>query len=80
LWRPTPQWSQEEQTASQGRFDPRPVLLIHFPGQSSQQDVTQPFDEGKVHGIIERMLRGQDPAFDKALLAGGGGSPLAATQ
>ena len=29
LWRPTGQWSREEEIASQGRFDPRPVLMIH---------------------------------------------------
>ena len=33
LWRPTPQWSKEEEIASQGRFDQRPVLMIHYPGQ-----------------------------------------------
>jgi hypothetical protein len=32
--------------------------------------VSQPFDEIRIHGIIERMLRGQDPGLDKALLAG----------
>ncbi|HET6219607.1 MAG TPA: sulfatase-like hydrolase/transferase [Acidobacteriaceae bacterium] len=78
LWRPTPQWSEEEQTASQGRFDPRPVLLIHFPGQSSQQEVTQAFDEGKIHSIIETMLRSQLPHFDKSLMAGAAPSAASA--
>ena len=27
-------WSDEEERASGGRFDDRPVLLIHFPGQN----------------------------------------------
>ena len=56
--------------ASRGRFDPRPVLMIHFPGQQAEHDVSAPFDEIRIHEMIERMLRGQDPAFDKALLAG----------
>ena len=67
LWRPTPQWSQEEETASHGRFDPRPVLMIHFPGQTTGHDITRPFDEIRIHDIIARMLRGQEPDFDKSL-------------
>jgi hypothetical protein len=66
LWRPTPQWSKEEEVASQNRFDPRPVLLIHSPGQSTERDVTAPFDDVRIHDIIEGMLRGQEPDFDRA--------------
>jgi hypothetical protein len=62
LWRPTPQWSKEEQIASHGRFDPRPVLMIHYPGQQSGRDVTAPVGIIRIHDIIERMLRGQ-PAW-----------------
>ena len=59
-----------------GRFDTRPVLMIHFPGQQAEQDVTAPFDEIRIHEIIERMLRGQEPGFDNAMLAGGGAFAL----
>jgi Sulfatase len=59
LWRPTPQWSKEEEIASQGRFDQRPVLMIHYPGQQSERDVNAPFEVIRIHEIIERMLRGQ---------------------
>ena len=51
--------SEEEETASHGRFDPRPVLMIHFPGQTTEHDITRPFDEIRIHDIIARMLRGQ---------------------
>ncbi len=78
LWRPTGQWSREEEIASQGRFDPRPVLMIHQPGQRAEQDVNQPFDEIRIHDIIEHLLRGQEPGFGKALLAGGAALPVAA--
>ena len=52
--------------------------MIHFPGQQAERDVTAPFDEIRIHEMIERMLRGQEPQFDKALLAGGAGLPVAA--
>lgn len=76
LWRPAGQWSQEEEAATNNRFDPRPVLLIHFPGQSTEHDLTEPFDEIKMHDIIERMLRGQEPVLTKAWLAGNASMPV----
>jgi membrane-anchored protein YejM (alkaline phosphatase superfamily) len=78
MWRSASPWTKEDEVASGGRFDPRPVLMIHFPGQQTEHDVTAPFEEIRIHGIIEHMLRGQEPAFDKQLLAGGGGLPVAA--
>jgi hypothetical protein len=63
-------WTNEDALASKGRFDPRPVLMIHVPGQEAGHVVSQPFDEIRIHEIIQRMLRGQDPGLDKALLAG----------
>ncbi len=62
LWRPTPEWSKEEEIASQGRFDQRPVLMIHYPGQQTERDVNAPFDGIRIHEIIEHMLRGE-PAW-----------------
>ncbi len=35
-WRPTPFWTAEDERISHGGvFDPRPVLLVHMPGQSA---------------------------------------------
>ena len=59
LWRPAPDWSAEEERASGGRFDDRPVLLIHFPGQNSGNDVNTPLSELLEHDIIADMLRGK---------------------
>jgi hypothetical protein len=75
MWRSPPLWTKEDETASHGRFDPRPVLMIHFPGQQEEQVVTAPFPSIRIHEIIQHMLRGEQPGFAKALLAGGAGSP-----
>jgi hypothetical protein len=72
IWQGLGLWSKEEEIATGGRFDPRPVLMIHLPGQPAGHVVSEPFDEIRIHEIIERMLRGQDPGLDKALLAGAG--------
>jgi hypothetical protein len=75
MWRTLGPWSKEEETASHGRFDTRPVLMIHFPGQASEHDVTRPFEEIGIHDMIERMLRDQGPEIDKSMLAGTPGLP-----
>ena len=62
-WR-TPLWSSfaglsaEEQAASQGKFDPRPMLMIHFPQQIHEVDISQPLDQVALHRIIVSMLQG----------------------
>jgi hypothetical protein len=58
MWRSQPGWTKEEETASHGQFDPRPVLMIHFPGQSSEVPIAQSFDGIKLHDILVQMLHG----------------------
>ena len=60
MWRLTATWTKEDEVASHGRFDSRPVLMIHFPGQQEEHIVTAPFASIGIHDIIERMLRGHD--------------------
>jgi Sulfatase len=60
-------WTKEDALASKGRFDPRPVLIIHFPGQQAQQVISEPFQAIRIHEIIERVLQGQDPGLITSL-------------
>ena len=59
LWRPGEGWSAEEEQASGGNFDDRPVLLIHFPGQTLRNDVTAATPELLEHDIVAGMLLGK---------------------
>lgn len=61
LWRPAGygNWSSEEERASGGRFDERPVLLIHFPGQRSGADIKSDLPALLQHDLIAGMLRDQ---------------------
>ena len=59
MWKAAPGWTKEEQAASGSKFDIRPLLMIHFPAQSTEARVTQPFDEIMLHEILVRMLRGE---------------------
>lgn len=59
IWRPAENWTAEEERASGGKFDDRPVLLIHFPGQSSAEDVRTALPELMEHDAIAHMLEGK---------------------
>jgi hypothetical protein len=57
LWRAAPGWTDEEEKISQGHFEPRPVFLVHFPGESSGSEVRAPLTEMVEHDIIAGMLK-----------------------
>jgi hypothetical protein len=56
IWRGRLSWTSEEEQLSQGRFDTRPVFLVHFPGQRSSVDVLGPLPELIEHDMIQAML------------------------
>lgn len=62
MWRPLPGWSAEDERASQGgQWDPRPVLLIHTPGQQATRIVAAPTSVIYIHdfaaGEIEAIAK-----------------------
>jgi hypothetical protein len=59
LSRHSDSWTDEDERASGGRFDDRPVLLIHFPDQRSGADVPAAVAEMLEHDMIAGMLQGQ---------------------
>ena len=59
LWRPTTDWRPEDTSVSGGRFDSRPVLIVHFPGDQNGVPVGQPFPLIDMHAMIEQMLAGK---------------------
>lgn len=58
-WKGSAEWSDEEEKASRGQFDPRPVLMIHLSGQNAGMNITRPVNVLIVHTILEGLLRGQ---------------------
>jgi hypothetical protein len=59
MWRNEPGWTKEEERASGGRFDPRPVLMIRFPGSNTGELRTERFPELAIDGIIRAMLHNE---------------------
>jgi len=63
MWRPLPGWSAEDERISHGgEWDPRPMLLIHAPGQKSAETVSAEtsilFLHDRVASEIEAMAKG----------------------
>jgi hypothetical protein len=63
IWRGLPAWTEEDEQASRGLFDPRPALLIHQPAQSQPQTVATPWPLLQVHSVVEQVLHHQSPSF-----------------
>lgn len=60
MWRPLPGWSAEDERISHGgQWDPRPMLMIHAPGQDAPQTVTAPTSLMHVHDFVAEQIRAQ---------------------
>ena len=60
IWRHAFGWTKEDELASEhGRFDPRPVLMVHFPGEDSGAPFGHAVPLLAMHGMLEGILAGQ---------------------
>lgn len=57
LYWPTRFWTLEDERATHGVFDDRPLLLIHKAGQQLPETVNTPTPLMVVHSALEEMLR-----------------------
>lgn len=59
IWRFGGDWTDEEEQISQGKFDTRPVFLVHFPGQKEAFPINAPLSELAEHRMISSILTGE---------------------
>ena len=59
LWKQGTEWTSEEEQISAGQFDPRPVLMIHFPDQKTGGDVVTALPQLIQHDILSGILKKQ---------------------
>ena len=57
MWRNAIGWTAEDERASQGKFDTRPVLMVHLPQETQGETISQPFPALKEHDMIENLLK-----------------------
>lgn len=58
MWRKSPGWTAEDEKASQGRFDSRPLLMVHLAGETAPLTMERPFPALAEHDLIERLFAG----------------------
>ncbi len=62
LWRDTFGWTREDEQAfasQNSRFEPRPMLMVRFPGQTHAMDISRPVPLLSMHNLIEQMMAGR---------------------
>lgn len=60
MWRNNIGWTHEDELASGGgKFDDRPMLMVHFPGEEHASVIDRHIPLLNMHGMIEGMLAGQ---------------------
>ena len=60
IWRNGMAWTREDEVASaHGRFDPRPMLMVRMPGQTSAAAIARPVPLLAMHAMLEAMIAGR---------------------
>lgn len=57
MWRNAIGWTAEDEQVSQGKFEPRPILMVRLPGQTQPVTISRPFPALKEHDLIESLLK-----------------------
>lgn len=63
-WRGGQYWTREDERTFGARFDPRPVLAVHFPGQAKASVDRRAFDELRTYALVEGLLHGEIGSAD----------------
>ena len=59
LWRHGFGWTAEDEAASRrGYFDPRPMLMVRFPGETVSDTISRPVPLIGMHDLMERLMSG----------------------
>ncbi len=63
LWNWLPAWTDEDDAASRGVFEPRPALLVHQVGQTEPATNASAWSLINVHEVVEDVLAGRPAKF-----------------
>ncbi len=59
LWRNSYGWTKEDELASShGHFDPKPMLMVRFPGETAAETIGRPVPLLAIHDLVEPMMAG----------------------
>jgi hypothetical protein len=68
MWRGQSTWTEEEEAASHGEFEKRPVLMVRFPGEEyNNQLESQPISELVISSMIRGILTSRFHSYQQLL-------------
>jgi hypothetical protein len=58
IWKDSMTWTDEDQAASRGEFDPRPAYIVKLPDQQSSARIDQPFSTVNTRTLFDALMQG----------------------
>jgi hypothetical protein len=59
IWKDSMTWTDEDQSASRGEFDPRPAYIVKLPNQHTSATIDQPFSAVSTRALLDALLQNQ---------------------
>ena len=56
MWRRIPGWTAEDERASRGIFDDRPLLMVHQPGQTKPLEISSPWPLLRMRELLNGLM------------------------
>jgi arylsulfatase A-like enzyme len=57
VWKHLDFWTKEDEVASRGQYDPRPVIAIHLPGERHESTITSEFQAVGLASLIDAIMQ-----------------------
>ncbi len=57
IWKDSMTWTDEDQSASRGEFDPRPAYILKLPNQQTSARLDQPFSAINTRGLLDALIQ-----------------------
>jgi Sulfatase len=58
IWKDSMTWTDEDQEASRGEFDPRPAYIVKLPDQQNSARFDQPFSAVNTRALFDALMQG----------------------
>ncbi len=57
IWKDSMTWTDEDQAASHGEFDPRPAYIVKLPNQQNSVRIDQPFSAVSTRALLDALIQ-----------------------
>ncbi len=57
IWKDSVTWTDEDESASRGEFDPRPAYVVKLPNQQTSATIDQPFSAVSTRALLDELMQ-----------------------